>query len=286
MHQNIGLDLPAQSLQMQIGPALFAYIFGSWNQLSQGPGPSTTAMFPAFPADAAPLALNSVVTTTPGSGTVSTVQPMCLTGAGAKEVQKAVAPYYDARANQMLIPPVWNLPASYRAGQYVKGGLDDTCLSTTTAAVAQWCDWMRWNLPGPLGANPFPKAPLVAGTAVPLLIAQGSDDDIIHCVAPDGLPTSEVPGPADCMSRALYDSLTAVYCPDGTARAHLEFDTFRKVELRSPGTHFSIPGQISAKGRSTSSADLVFEGSPLQQFMTSAFDGSTTAGCTTTVLNT
>ena len=93
------------------------------------------------------------------------------------------------------------------------------------------------------------------------------------------------------MSRALYDSLSvAAYCPDGGAQGHLEqghleLDTFRKVELRSPGTHFSIPGQISAKGGSTSSSDLVFEGSPLQRFMSSAFDRSAIAGCTTAVLN-
>ena len=128
MHQNIGLDLPAQSLQMQIGPALFAYIFGSWNQLSQGRAPTAAARFPAFPVADAPLALNSVVTTQ-GAGTVSTVQPMCLTGSAAKGVQKAVADYYDAQANQMLIPPVWNLPADYKSGDYFKGGLDQTCQS-------------------------------------------------------------------------------------------------------------------------------------------------------------
>jgi len=285
MHQNIGLDLPAQSLQMQIGPALFAYIFGSWNQLSQGRAPTAAARFPAFPVADAPLALNSVVTTQ-GAGTVSTVQPMCLTGSAAKGVQKAVADYYDAQANQMLIPPVWNLPADYKSGDYFKGGLDQTCQSTTLPAVAQWCGWMRWNLPGPLGENPYAKAPMVAGSPVPLLIAQGSDDNIIHCIAPDGLATDEVPGAADCMSRALFDSLSAAaYCVPGATQGHLELDTFRKVELRSPGTHFSIPGQISAKGGSISSSDLVFEGSPLQRFMSSAFDRSATAGCTTAVLN-
>lgn len=285
MHQNIGLDLPAQSLQMQIGPALFAYIFGSWNQLSQGRAPAATARFPAFPVADSPLVLDSVVTTS-GTGTVRTVQPMCLTGDAAKGVQKAVADYYDAQANQMLIPPVWNLPAVYRSGDYFKGGLDQTCQSTTVTAVAQWCGWMRWNLPGPLGDNPYAKAPMVAGEPVPLLIAQGSDDDIIHCVAPDGLATNEVPGPADCMSRSLFDSLSATaYCRPGATQGHLELDTFRKVELRSPGTHFSIPGQISAKGGSISSADLVFEGSPLQRFMASAFDRSASPGCTTTVLN-
>ena len=286
MHQNIGLDLPVQSLQMQIGPALFSYIFGSWNQLSSGPAPGAGAKFPAFPAVAAKLDLNAMVTPSPGSGTVSAVQPLCLTGAGAKQIQAAVASYGDAKTNQMLVAPAWNLPADYKSGQYFKGGLDRTCASTTDTGVVRWCAWMRWNMPGPLGTSPFPKSPMVEGRPVPLLIAQGSNDDIIHCIAPTDTPNATVPGPADCMSRALYDSLaSAVYCPAGAGQGHLELDTVRKVELQSPGTHFSIPGEISAKGLSKSAADLVFEGSPLQYFMTSAFDRSAKAGCTTRVVN-
>ena len=73
MPQNVGLDLPVQSVQMQIGPALFSCIFGSWNQLSRGPEPRVGAKFPAFPADAAKLNLNAIVTPSPGSGTVTTV---------------------------------------------------------------------------------------------------------------------------------------------------------------------------------------------------------------------
>jgi hypothetical protein len=73
--------------------------------------------------------------------------------------------------------------------------------------------------------------------------------------------------------------------PTGANRGHLELDTVRKVDLQSPGTHFSIPGEISAKGLSKSAADLVFAGSPLQQFMTSAFNHSALAGCTTRVIN-
>ena len=285
MHQNILLDLPAQALQVQIGPALFSYIFGSWQQLSNGPAPAADAKFPAFPTGAQ-LDLSAMVTPVPGAGTVSTVQPMCLAGAAAKQVQAAVATYYDAKANQMLVPPAWNLPASYRTGQYFKGGLDRTCAGTTATAVMQWCSWMRWNMPGPLGTNPYPKSPLVAGKPLPLLIAQGSNDDIIHCVASRGTATDLVPPPADCMSRALYDSLSsAVYCPAGADQEHLELVTFRKIDFKSPGTHFSLPGQISAKGQSKSAADLVFEGSPLQEFMAAAFDRSAAAGCSTRVMN-
>jgi Secretory lipase len=303
MHQNVGLDLPVASLQMRVGPALFSYIFGSWNQLSNGPAPRVGAKFPAFPAGAAKLALGAMVTPRPGSGTVATVQPLCLAGTGAKQIQVAVAPYGDDKTNQMLVPSVWNLPAGYKTGQYFKGGLDRTCArnTNTNTAVGRWCAWMRWNMPGPLGTSPFPRAPLIAGRPVPLLIAplliaplliaplliaQGANDDVIHCIAPGGTPNATVPDPADCMSRALYDSLaSAPHCPAGARAGHLEFDIVRKVDLQSPGTHLSIAGEISAKGLSRSASDLVFDGSPPQQFITSAFDRSAPAGCSARVVN-
>jgi len=60
---------------------------------------------------------------------------------------------------------------------------------------------------------------LVAGHPVPLLIVQGANDDIIHCVAPNGTPMATVPSPADCMSRALHDSLASAVHRPAEARA-------------------------------------------------------------------
>jgi hypothetical protein len=91
-------------------------------------------------------------------------------------------------------------------------------------------------------------------------------------------------GPGDLVS--VVDSLaSAAYCPARARSGHLVLDTVRKVALQSPGTHFAIPGEISAKGLSKSVADLVFDGLPLQQFMTAAFNRSDKAGCTTRVVN-
>lgn len=286
MHKNIGLDLPVASLRMHIGPALFAHIFGSWNALASDPAPSATAAFPAYLVAASPLAISGIVTETPGAGTVQTVQNFCLYGDQAKQVQSNVELYNDAKTNQMLVPSVWNLPADYTTGQYFKGGLDASCAASTDAALQPWCSWMRFNIPGPLGVNPYPKVPTVAGATVPLFMAQGSADDVVHCVAPAGTPKATVPDAADCMTRALYDSLaSADYCPAGVAAGHLEFTSVRKTPLQSPASHFGIPGEISAAGLSKNASDLVFTGSPLQKFMAAAFDRTTTAGCTLSVLN-
>jgi hypothetical protein len=141
-------------------------------------------------------------------------------------------------------------------------------------------------MPGPLGDNPFPDAPMVDGRLVPVLIGQGTADEVIHCQAPSGLAAGEVPGPADCMSRALFESLRDdLYCPDGGAQGHLQLDVFRAVPLQSPATHFSIPGEMSARRIGRSHEDLRFEGSRMQEFMTAAFDGTLEAGCSAEVQN-
>jgi hypothetical protein len=285
-HQNIGLDLPVTALQMQIGPALFSYIFGSWSELASGPAPSATAQFPAFPSTVAPLSLSAMVTATPGVETVNTVKAMCLSGAAMQKVQQAVSAYGDAKTNQMLVPVLWNLPDNYKKGEYFKSAFDTTCASTADVGIQAWCSWMTWNLPGPLGTNPFPKAPSVNGTLVPLFMSQGTADDIVHCVSPEGGRMTSVPNASDCTSRAIYDAYSSTnYCPAGMDKGHLELNVVRKVEFQSPATHFGIPGEISAKGLTKSASDLVFEGSPLQKFMTSAFDKTTTAGCTTRIVN-
>jgi len=286
MHQTISpLGIPLAPFEIQIGPALFSYIFGSWSELSRSGAPAPGALFPAYPAAPTPLDL-AAITTPQGAATIKIVQPQCLGGADGKVIKKATAPYRNAAAHRMLVPDLWNLRTPYRAGQYFHGGLDQTCATTTQPGLAQWCDWVRWNQPGPLGVNPFPKAPLTDGQPVPILIAQGADDTIIHCVAAHEGSASVVPGADDCMSRALYDSLASdVYCPAGTNQGHLELDVFRKILLRSPASHFSIPGQIAARGQSKSASDLRFEGSRLERFITGAFDRTLTPGCTNTVAN-
>jgi hypothetical protein len=121
---------------------------------------------------------------------------------------------------------------------------------------------------------------------VPVLIAQGADDEIIHCVPADGADQSDVPAPADCMNSALFETLRdEAYCPTGGDRGYLRLSLFRADGPGSPASHLSIPGQIAAVGNSRSSSDLSFTGSPLDRFMTGAFDGRLEPGCSASVLN-
>lgn len=285
MHKNIGLDLPDPALQMQIGPALFSYIFGAWEGLSEGREPAEDAAFPAYPPTVGPVDLSDIATPT-GEGTVDTIKALCLRRSSAAPVQEAAEKYADAAEYQMVVPQIWNLPADYTPGEYFRGGLDATCLTTAEPGLIAWCEWMRWNLPGPLGLNPYPKAPIVGDEPVPLFIAQGIDDDIIHCQPVAGESGEEVPNAANCMSRALYESLeTGIYCPDGDPAGSLDLVGVRSVGIGgvdSPASHFSVPGEISAK--SILDEELVFAGSPLQKFFTAAFEGNTEPGCRVTMV--
>ncbi len=280
MHQTIKLvPLPSQKFDLQIGPALFSYIFGSWEQYSQGPTPAQAAQFPAFPAAATELD-ESTVATNEGHQTISTVEALCLGGPDALDVQTATAPYHDAEAHRMLQPEMWNLPDEYEPGDDFRGGVGKTCAGTADPSMEDWCDWIRWNMPGPLGDNPFPKIPSVDGNPVPILIGQGTYDQIIHCQVPEGGDPEAVPDAANCMSRAYYESMAAdAYCPDGNSLGHLQLVGVPKSGLSSPGSHFAIPGLMSAAKIGRSSDDLRFEGSPVQEFMVSAFEGDLDTGC-------
>ncbi len=286
MHTTIEvLPLPIAAFELQIGPALFSYIFGSWSEYSKRGAPGADAQFPAYPAGAADLHLPTVATNQ-GATTIARIAPLCLGGDDAKVVQKLVSPYRDAATNQMLTDPLWNLPEAYRTGQYFRGGTDRTCATTEDPLMVDWCDWIRWNIPGPTGDNPFPKAPMSDGEHVPMLIVQGADDQVIHCISPDGAAPGDLPAAADCMSTALYDSLrSAEYCPPEGDHGRLQLSIFRKDGAASPASHLSIPGQIAARGSSRSADDLRFDGSPLDRFFAESFEGRAGTGCRAAVVN-
>lgn len=277
MQQTIELIPGYPLLALPIGPVLFSYIFGSWSQFSAGTSPRAGSATPVGPPTGA-LDLSKIVTAE-GAGTVAKVQPLCLGATDGIALALAVGPYRDAKTNRMLVPPVWNLPTNYTVGEYFVGGTDETC-ATAPQTLGGWCEWILWNMPGPLGVNPFPKVPTSGGRPVPLLIAQGTSDTVIHCVAPTDLPSDAVPSTADCTSTALFDALEAEYCPAEGDTTNLALRQFR-VAPGSPADHFSIPGQMAAR----SPSDLSYEGSPSQEFVQGAFSGDLPDTCTAEVLD-
>ena len=283
MHQEYEtIGLPIRALELEIGPALAGYIFASWSRFSENDRSrpqNPTAKTPAAPQTGSPLSL-AAIATDQGSQTINEVIELCLSAADAAPMKKVVSPYVDAQTNQLLVPELWNLPADYKKGQYFKAGFDRTCATTEDPKKTDWCQWLRWNLPGPNGDNPYPKVPIFEGEPVPTLIGHGMNDTIIHCVNADSVPAAK-----DCMSVALFESLLPSYCPDGQPEHYLRLDLYQKRPVRSPATHLSLPGQMAARGTSWSKADLSFTGSSWQRFLTEAFDSNLPTGCQSAVVN-
>jgi hypothetical protein len=160
------------------------------------------------------------------------------------------------------------------------GNFDVTCAGEPAPAVAAWCDWLRFNTPGPRGTSPLPKLPYRGDTLAPVLIAAGSNDAVVHCIAPaSALDT--VPSGGDCVPAALYAALADEYCPSEGAQGHLTLSIWRPEPGITEASHEDIPGMLA-------SADLAtprFAGSPLQRFITAAFDGTLAPGCSASVVN-
>ena len=283
MHQELEtIGLPLKALELEIGPALAGYIFASWAQFSKTNFERATGQAvdtPAAPNTSIPLTLDAIATSQ-GKGTIEQVIDLCLNATDAGAMKKAVSPYVDAETNQLLLPQLWNLPKDYEKGEYFKAAFDKTCATTRTGGIADWCEWLRWNLPGPNGLNPYPKIAMFEGAPVPTVIGQGMNDTVIHCVG-----GSKVPLPQDCMAVALYESLVPNYCPTGDSEYYLRLHLYQKKAVRSPATHLSLPGQMAAKGTGWSKADLSFDGSVWQQYLSAAFDDSLTTGCQLSIAN-
>lgn len=284
MHETVGVVPPvsAAPLELQIGPVLMSYLMRSWMALASGGPPVAAAQFPASPY----IGLRTEALATPqGATTIGALKDRCLNARDAADVQAAVEPYRDAQKNAMLIPPAWGRwPDLYRPGDFFPGGLGALCLVSPDAAQQAWCSWIRYNLPGPLGDNPFEKVPTTDGVPVPILLVHGTDDRVMHCVAPLGTD-NEVPVAGNCTSRALYDSLVPAYCPPGRNVGALRFTVYRPELFKSAATHFSIPGQVASASLERDPSGLTFAGSPLQKFMSSALDRSVPAGCGALVMN-
>jgi hypothetical protein len=162
----------------------------------------------------------------------------------------------------------------------IHGNFDQTCAGDPSPEMAAWCDWARYNTPGPRGSSPLPKLPRRGETLAPVLIAAGSNDVVVHCVAPTSAPDA-VPSGSDCVPAALYAALADEYCPDGAAKGHLTLSIWRAEQGVTEAGHEDIAGMLAAANLETPR----FAGSPLQRFITSAFDGTLPAGCAATVVN-
>ncbi len=249
---------------------LLAYIFAAWASYASGDQPDPEAM-PAFPASDRGLDLTQVLTPE-ATEVVLPVAELCW--ADTDLVTPLVAPFANT---PFIAPDVANGPT---IDGLIHGNFDHTCAGDPSPEMAAWCDWLRYNSPGPRGVNPLPKLPQRGDALAPVLIAAGGNDVVVHCVSPT-TALDAVPSGTDCVPAALYAALAADYCPAGETRGHLTLNIWRPEQGVIEAGHMDIPGILATADLETPR----YEGSPLQRFITAAFDGTLDSGCTATVVN-
>ena len=251
---------------------LFSYTFAAWANYAAGNQPAIGAM-PAFPASGVGLDFGTIVTPA-AEPVIPPIAEFC--SAEADLVGPLVGPFTQPQI-PFFVPEMADGPT---IDEIRHGNFDQVCAGDPDPALAAWCDWARFNLPGPRGTSPLPSLPRRGNALAPVLIANGTRDVVVHCVAtpasPDALPTGE-----ECVSAALYAALAEDYCPDGDAQGHLTLNIWRPETGVVEASHGDIAGLLAT-------ADLTtprFQGSALEQFITAAFEGSLFPGCTAAVVN-
>jgi hypothetical protein len=252
-------------------PFFFSYLFGSWAQFSQAESPDPAQM-PAYP-DVGTLDLSAIVQPD-AFETADEVNQLCWTADDGARLVELTTPYGD---RPFLQPDIAD--GDVVAG-FQHGNFDATCEGDPGPELANWCAWLRYNLPGPLGKHPLDKLPRRGDRLAPVMIAHGSADTVVHCVAPQDAQDA-VPSARDCMSVALYDALHADYCPEGASNGHLALMIWRPEAGVTEADHSAIAGLPGA----ASTSEPKFEGSPQQQFFIAAFEGTLQPGCSATVVN-
>ena len=255
-------------INIPIGPFLFSFVTGTWANFPGSGKLAGKAKFPAYDKAGPNPQLDGLLTQPDQGGGIQVAQGLVADCPGIPNLAP-VLKYADPATNAFFDQPIWGGPTG--PGGTWQGQLDATCLNSATPEnVKAWCDWLAYNMPGPHGVNPYNKIPRKAnGKPTNIMIAEGLDDDIVYCNNPN--PT--VPGPEDCMSRQLYDSLQPA-CKS----ANVSLNLFA-VGPKSPANHFSTYKQIANNGKQQ------YKGSKMDAFIKGAFKGSLKKGCQASVVN-
>ena len=250
-----------------MGALLFSLVVTSWDKYPGSGALQSDATFPGYPSSVPVPQIEDVLTGPDlgnGQQVAANIAAGCLNASLALQTNQ----YNQPEKSAFFVQPMWGGPGP--DGNWV-GQVDTTCVTPgADPDFASWCTWLAYNQPGPDGKNPFNKIPLRAdGSYADVLIAEGMADNVVWCMKSG----KNLPGPADCLARQLYDSL-APAC----AASSVRLDLFAETK-KSPATHGSTNEQIADNGKAK------FQGSRLAKFFNGAFADSLKAGCRATVVN-
>jgi len=266
---NARLELTGVPEPIPVAPFFLAYVFASWSRHAQQGSPNPEEM-PAFP-DTGPLEVTAVVRPDEIE-TVERISQRCWVDGAA--VAELVAPYRDKPF----------LTAEVSEGEVVDGfqhgRFDASAANPPNRAIANWCEWIAYNLPGPVGANDFARVPTRDGELMPVMISAGSGDTVVHCITPAGAE-DRIPAARHCLPVALFDALEEAYLQNGEPRGHLTLNVWHPRNGVTSADHSDIRGLNAAAGP----ADLRFAGSPLHRFITAAFERKLAPGISRVLVN-
>lgn len=242
---------PGLGVKFPIGVALFSYVMASWSQAANANG----GPLPFGPT--ASVNYQDVLTNA-GENTAPNVASDCLSGAGVISVYTATVKYLSPALYRFFSSPFAGTSSGPILNKTWSGGIDSTCAnpSTYAQAVQDWCSWLQFNMPGPNGVNNYSKYPVDNdGNLVPMYLAQGRNDQIMWCV-----DNNNPVNASNCLTAQYYNSVDDTYC---AADAYLNAQYFANVN------HMQVPGAAA-----TNPSNGNYQGSPLDQFITGAMNGT------------
>ena len=250
-----------------MGALLFSLVVTSWEKYPGSGTLQSDAAFPGYPG-AIPTPQLDEVLTGPANGNGQEVAQSIAAGCLSANLAFLTDPYNDPAQNAFFQQPMWGGPGP--DGTWV-GHIDATCLNPAAdPEFDSWCTWLAYNQPGPDGVNPFNKIPRRAnGSYADILIAEGMDDNVVWCMQAG----KDLPTPANCLARQLYDSLTPA-----CSSASVKLDVFAKTK-KSPASHISTYAQLADNGKAK------YKGSRLDKWFNGAFKNSLKSGCKASVVN-
>lgn len=257
-----------------VPPFLFSFLFNAWATIGNSNAIYRSNAMPAAP-DVGKLDPQVLISPAAESaGTLEKMSQLCWSSEDGAKIAELALPY---ETTPFLTSEVADGPV---IDGFQHGGFDQTCASQPSEELANWCAWFQYNNLGPLGVNDFEKLPKHSNQLAPIYIVQGSNDQLVHCVA-SADAQDQIPPPERCQATVLYESLREVYCPPDAQHGYLELNIWRAEEGLTQANHSDITGLVAASNPENPS----YRGSRLHGFISSAFDGTLSPGCSANLVS-
>ncbi|NCC52936.1 MAG: hypothetical protein EOM20_17235 [Spartobacteria bacterium] len=254
-------------------PFIFSFLFNAWATIGNSAGLYRPNAMPAAP-DVGSLDPRALISPEAESAkTLEAMSQLCWSSEDGAKIAELALPY---KTTPFLVSAVADGPV---IDGFQHGGFDQTCAAPPSQDLANWCAWFQYNNLGPLGVNDLEKLPKRGRQLAPVYIAQGNNDQLVHCVA-SADEQNQIPAPERCQASLLYESLRPIYCPADAQNGYLELNIWPAEDGLTLANHSDITGLVAA----SSPDNPTYRGSRLHAFISGAFDGTLKPGCSASLV--